>query len=102
MTNKYKNTVSFEEIMFENLDSPEAIREYLNASLELYLDEGDINSFCNALEYVVKARKNLSAFAKDINISRAGLYKALNSGSEPKMRTVSKILKKLGYSLRIA
>ena len=99
---KYKNSTSIEKIMEEYLKTPEDIKEYLNAALELYLEEGDFNAFYRSLEYVVKAKGSLSEFANKTGISRTNLYNIFQSKKEPKIQTVAKILKELGFSLKVA
>ena len=99
---KYKNSTSLQTIMEQYLKSPEDIKEYLNGALELYIEEGDFNAFYNSLEYVIKAQGNLSEFARKTGISRANLYNIYQSKKEPKIQTVAKILKELGFSLKVA
>ena len=99
---KYKNSTSLNTVMEQYLKSPDDIKEYLNAALELYIEEGDFNAFYNSLEYVIKAQGNLSEFAKKAGVSRANLYNIFQSKKEPKIQTVAKILKELGFSLKVA
>src|SRR5574344_1654083 len=99
---KYKNSTAIEEIMHKFLKSPKEIKAYLNASLELYLEEGDFDAFYRSLEYVIKAQGSLSSFAQKANISRANLYNIFQSKKEPKIQTIAKILKELGFKLKVA
>lgn len=99
---KYKNSTPLEEILMKELDSPKSISEFLNASLELYLEDGDFNSFYRSLEYVIKAQDNITNFAKRTNISRAALYDIFKNKKEPKIQTIAKILAELGYKIQVA
>lgn len=99
---KYKNSTSIERVMEEYLKTPEDIKAYLNAALELYIEEGDFNAFYRSLEYVIKAQGSLSEFANKTGISRTNLYNIFQSKKEPKIQTVAKILKELGFSLMVA
>lgn len=99
---KYKNSTSIEKVMEEYLKTPEDIKAYLNAALELYIEEGDFNAFYRSLEYVVKAQGSLSEFANKTGLSRTNLYNIFQSKKEPKIQTVAKILKELGFSLQVA
>lgn len=99
---KYENSTPLEEILMKELNSPEAISEFLNASLEMYLEDGDFNGFYRSLEYVIKAQDNISGFAKKTKLSRATLYDIFNGRKEPKIQTIAKILAELGYKIQVA
>ena len=99
---KYKNSTSLDEIMNKYLTSPKEIKAYLNAALELYLEEGDFDAFFRSLEYVVKAQGAVSEFSRKTGISRTNLYNIFQSKKEPKLQTVAVILKELGYKLKVA
>lgn len=75
----------------EYLDSPEMIHEYLKAVFE----EGDSELIMIAIGNVAKA-KGMSEIAKETNLSRQNLYKALSSDSAPKFETVKKVIEALG------
>ena len=99
---KYKNSTSIEQVMEQYLKTPEDIKAYLNAALELYIEEGDFNAFYRSLEYAAKAQGNISEFAKKTGLSRTSLYNIFQSKKEPKIQTIAKILKELGFSLKVA
>jgi probable addiction module antidote protein len=100
--NKNKYSVSFEEVLLQDLKTPQDISEFLNATLEMYLEDGDFNGFYRSLEYVIKAQDNISGFAKKTNLSRATLYDIFKGKKEPKIQTLAKILKELGYKIQVA
>ena len=81
----------------EYLDSPEMIHEYLKAAFE----EGDNELLMVAIGNVAKA-KGMSEIAKETNLSRQNLYKALSANSSPKFETVKKVIEALGCKLAIA
>jgi len=99
---KYKNSTSIEEVMEKYLKTPDEIKAYLNAALELYIEDGDFGAFYRSLEYVIKAQGNLSDFAQRTGLSRTNLYNIFQSKKEPKIQTIAKILKELGFSLYVA
>ena len=99
---KYEYSTPFEEVMMEFLSTPEAISEFLNASLEDYLKDGDFNGFYRSLEYVIKAQDSISSFARKTKLSRATLYDIFKGRKEPKIQTIAKILGELGYKIKIA
>lgn len=99
---KNKYSVPFEEVMLEFLQKPGAIKEFLNATLEQYMEDGDFNGFYRSLEYVIKAQDNITGFAKKTKISRATLYDIFKGKKEPKIQTLAKILAALGYKIQVA
>lgn len=99
---KDKHSTPYEEIMLEFLAKPGAMKEYINATLEMYLEDGDFSGFYRSLEYVIKAQDNISGFAKKTKLSRATLYDIFKGKKEPKIQTLAKILKELGYKIQVA
>lgn len=98
--NKY--SVPFETVLLQELKTSQDIREFLNATLEQYLEDGDFSGFYRSLEYVIKAQDNITDFAKKTKISRATLYDIFNGKKEPKIQTIAKILAELGYKIQVA
>ncbi|MDT0619415.1 putative addiction module antidote protein [Salinisphaera sp. P385] len=72
---------------------------YLLACME---EGGDDPAFlAHALGVVARAR-NMSQLARDVGISRAGLYQALDADGNPTLTTVVGVLKALGLRLSVA
>lgn len=99
---KYKNSISFEEGFCKIFDTEEKLRDYLTFAFEEYLEDGDFNVFCRSLELVIKSRDTIQGFARKVDLSKMGLYNIINGKKEPKIRTLAKILKELGLTLRVA
>lgn len=97
-----QNTISYDKVIEDNLKDIEYQKAYLNATLEEYLEDGNFNSFFKSLEKVIKARESISSFAKKINIDRANLYTMFNGKKVPRLDTIAKILKELGYTIHVA
>lgn len=76
------------------LDSEETITAYLNAILE----ENDNALLAEALGDIAKAR-GMTQIARDADIGRESLYKALRSGASPRFDTISRVLGALGVKL---
>ncbi|USR64908.1 putative addiction module antidote protein [Providencia stuartii] len=79
----------------EYLNSEEEIQLYLNEILEL----GDPALVLSALGDIAKAR-NMSQLAKEVGMSREGLYKALSGQGNPTFTTIIKIVNSLGLKLQ--
>lgn len=73
--------------------------EYLMACME---EGGDDPAFlAHALGVVARAR-NMSALAREVGMTRAGLYRALDENGNPTLATVVRVLKALGCRLAVA
>ena len=97
-----KHSTSFEEFMIRNLQDEESAKEFLNVSLESYIEDGNFEEFLRSLELVIKARQSVSAFAKEANINRGHLYAIFKNQKTPRFDTILNILAKLGFSLKVA
>ena len=97
-----QNTISYEELSEKHMLDIEFQKEYLNLSLAEYISDGDFNKFFKSLEKVIKSRESVSSFAKKVNIDRANLYTLFNGEKVPRLDTIAKILKELGYTMQVA
>lgn len=78
------------------LQTEDDIAAYLGAVME----ENDPTLLAAALGDVARAR-NMSQLAKEVGMSREGLYKALSGEGNPAFSTVSKVANALGLRLSI-
>jgi probable addiction module antidote protein len=69
---------------------------YLSACLE----EGGVTLFLHACGDVARA-KGMTDVAADAGLTRASLYKALDEGGNPTMKTVALVLESLGFKMVI-
>ena len=99
-----KNTKDFDlsKIIESELKTEEDIKEWLSLNLDEYLQDGDLNAFVRALEYVVRVKDNISNISRKTGISRSNLYAIFNGDVTPLFDTVLKLLKELGYTLKVA
>ena len=74
----------------------------MNERLAEYINDGDFNAFFRSLELVRKSKDSLSGFCEKAGIDRAMLYQIFNGKRVPKVDILTKILKTLGYNLKIA
>ena len=74
-------------------------RSYLEAATEE--DPGDGSLIRAALSDIARAQ-NMSQLARDVGMTREGLYKALSEKGNPSFSTVMKITRALGLQVRIA
>ena len=90
------------EFIIEQLKDEEFQKEYMNDSLAEYINDGDFNAFFRSLELVIKSRDSISGFCEKAGIDRAMLYQIFNGERVPRLDTLAKILKTLGYNLKVA
>ena len=81
----------------EVLTDEEAIIEYLEAALE----ENDPEFFVKAVGNVARAA-GMAAVAREAQLGRPSLYKALSGERDPRIGTVMKVLDALGIRLSVA
>jgi len=83
----------------EHLNTKEDIRLYIEASLEE--DEGNGVMIRRALSNVARA-KGMGGIAKQIGISREGLYKALSESGNPSFMLMIKLTHALGFNFHLS
>lgn len=98
------NTKAFElsKLIDNELKTEEDIKEWLSLNLTEYLEDGNLNAFVRSLEYVVRAKDNISNLSRKTGISRSNLYAIFRGEVTPQFDTVLKMLKELGYTLKVA
>jgi probable addiction module antidote protein len=96
-----KTSVPFEKHHLEFLSDPERACAYLEVSLEEYARDQDISAFLLALKDVAAAQGGLGRLARQADLNRAHVYKALSREGNPRLDTMEKILNSLGFRLSI-
>jgi probable addiction module antidote protein len=81
----------------QHLDTDEKMALFLEAVFE----EGDPATIAAAIGEVARAR-GMSQIAKDAGLSRENLYRALSGDGNPEFGTVMKVIKAMGFDLKIA
>ena len=92
----------FNDFLIEQLKNEDFKKEYMNESLDEYIKHGNFNAFFRSLENVIRSRDSISGFCKKAGIDRALLYDIFAGKRVPKIDTLAKIMKTLGYSLKVA
>ena len=82
----------------DHLRTKEDIRYYLEAAAEE--DPGDGSLIRVALNDIARAQ-NMSRLAREVGMTREGLYKALSEKGNPTFTTVMRITRALGMQVRI-
>ncbi|WP_298918116.1 addiction module antidote protein [uncultured Algimonas sp.] len=79
-----------------NLDTPEAVAEFLAAALE----GGDMKHFARAVGIASRA-VGMTDMAQKTGISRSGLYDLLDGKSAPRSDSLFKVIEALGVKLTV-
>ncbi len=96
------NTGSFNKYILEDLKTDEDIKEWINIGFEEFIETNDLSTFIKALEYAVKAKDTMLGLSKKTGISRSSLYSIFEGKQQPQLSTALKIIKELGYTVKIA
>ncbi len=84
----------------EYINTPEEIAEYLNVTLEEMGD--DPRLLMLALRNIVKARGGISSIARQTNLDRVALSRALSGQRNPRLDTLTKVTAACGVKLRFS
>ena len=95
-------TGSFNGYILSDLKTDDDIKEWLTIGFEEFLKDNDLNAFIKALEYAVKAKDTIMGMSKKTGISRSNLYAIFNGEQQPQLATALKIIKELGYTVKVA
>jgi len=83
-----------------NLADEIETKEDVIGILEAALEENDTALLFSAIGDIARS-KGMTQLAKELNIDRKGLYKALAQDGNPSFNTVAKVLDNLGYQLSV-
>ena len=96
-----KYTTSYENGLIEDLKDPDEAKNYIEASLLAYEEDGNTNALLLALGHVAKAQGGIGQLATRIDISRQHLYDILASKHQPRLDNMLSILSALGFRIRL-
>lgn len=96
------NSRAFNEYILNDLKTDEDIKEWLNIGFEEFLQDNDLNTFVKVLEYAVRAKDSILGISKKTGISRSNLYAIFKGEQQPQLSTALKIIKELGFSVKVA
>lgn len=97
-----KPSVPFEHYLIAKLEDPDYARVYLETALETYGKDRDADAFLSALRDIAVAQGGLGKLARETNLNRVGISRALDAGGNPHLDTLEKILRGLGFRLSVA
>jgi probable addiction module antidote protein len=100
--NEIMKATTKEKITFSKWDPAEIIesKEDVIAFLEGALEENDPEFLLETIGHIARST-GMTQVAKELNMSRKGLYKALALDGNPSFKTVYKLLDFLGFRLKM-
>jgi len=95
-------STTVEKITFEDWDPADDIESGKDviAVLEVALEENDPDFLLRAIGYIARS-KGMTQLARELNIDRKGLYRALAPDGNPSFKTVFKLLDLLGMRMKL-
>lgn len=96
-----KMTGDYEQWLIQSLKNKNEAAVYLQVALEEYQKDDDLEAFLLALRHVAEAQGGLSALSRKTHLNRESLYKTLSSKGNPRLQTISILLKGLGFEFFI-
>ena len=91
----------YQEYLIESLKDPEEAEAYLNASIEAYMEDNNMQALMLALEHLARARYSMTDLAKKVGVQRQHLYRIFDNESNPKFQTVTELINSLGFTLEV-
>jgi len=92
----------FREYLINSLKDPQEALGYLEVALEEYEKDNNLEAFLLSIRSVAEAQGGLLKLARNTKLNRQNLYKVLSAQGNPKVDTLSTILKGIGFKLSIA
>jgi probable addiction module antidote protein len=75
-------------------------KEDVIAHLEVAFEEGDMEFLLKTMGYIARS-EGMAQIARELGVTREGLYKSLSPSGNPSFETVLKLLGILGLRLKI-
>jgi probable addiction module antidote protein len=94
-------TGDFHDLLIKSLSNKKKAAAYLQVALDEYQEDGDGEIFLKALRNIAQAQGGISALAKKTKLNRQNLYHTLSHKGNPRLSTLSLLLKGMGFHLFI-
>ena len=83
-------------VFAQHVESKKDATEYL----AILLEENGIQGLIDGLQHLAK-NKGMTALAKEAGVNRQSLYRSLSKDGNPKIETIDKIVRALGFKLTV-
>lgn len=94
-------SVSFEKHHRDFLRDPKRAQAYLEVALEDYAEDRNRSALMLALRDIANAQGGPGRLARKTRMNRSHVYKILSGVANPRLVTIEKILRGLGYRLSV-
>ncbi len=91
----------FRKYHIEKLKDVNEALMYLEIALLEFEEDGHSEAFLMAIKDVAEAQGGMTMLSKKTKLGRTGLYKTLSAAGNPKINTISTILKGLGFKIKL-
>lgn len=95
-------TGDYDEWLHKYLQNKEAACAHLQVAFETYEEDHNKEAFLLALKDVAQAQGGISWLAQETTLNREHLYYLLSGKGNPRLDTLSLILKAFGFHLNVA
>ena len=92
---------NYRDVVTDFVKDPGEASAYLQASLDEYEKDGNLDAFLTAIRTVAEARGGITLLAQKTNLNRQHLYRSLSKNGNPTIKTLDSILHSLGLKLAI-
>lgn len=99
MTNK--NLTSWDNYINNSLQDDCEAAAYLELAIEEYQKDGNTKALMRAIQRVAEAKGGISKLAQETNLNRQNLYRIFSNQTSPRLDTITKILRALGYTFSL-
>jgi len=96
-----KKNHDYRSFKLERLQNPDFAKVYLETVLEESQNDSDQEAFLGALRDVVEAQGGVPEIAKRVDMPKQSLYHAFSKRGNPRMDTLSRVLKSLGLRISV-
>lgn len=96
----YECTTSFDDFLLELLTDPEAAKYYLEASLEEYKKDKNVEILLQCMRNVIEAQGGITKFARRTKSNPTRLHGIFNGKQPVQMNNLLDILEGLGFHSR--
>lgn len=94
-------TKNYKEHLLERLQTPEDVAGYVNAALDIAVEDQDIATFLLALRDAGDAQ-GLGKVAEQARLNRENVYRMLSDQGNPRLKSLFSVLYVLGLKLHVA
>jgi DNA-binding phage protein len=92
MSRPIKKTTDYNEHLIESLLNPEDALAYLQAAMEEYEEDEDMEAFLIALRNLVEAKGGVGKLAEATGLNRQNIYCILSDSGNPRLGSLHSIL----------